>query len=50
VTISGCFPYGGACGDCNDADATINPRGSERTPKSNRRDGKDNDCNGIIDG
>ena len=36
--------------DCNDADATINPRGSERTPKSNRTDGKDNDCNGVVDG
>jgi len=50
VTIPGCFPYGGACGDCNDADPTINPRGSETTTKSNRHDGKDNDCNGVIDG
>jgi collagen triple helix repeat protein len=50
VTIAGCFPYGGACGDCNDADPTINPRGSERTPKRNRHDGKDNDCNGVVDG
>ncbi len=50
VTIPGCFPYGGACGDCNDADPTINPRGSETTPKANRHDGKDNDCSGVIDG
>ncbi len=50
VTISGSFPYGGACGDCNDADSTINARGSETTPKANRHDGKDNDCNGVIDG
>jgi hypothetical protein len=50
VTIPGCFPYGGACGDCNDADPTINPRGSETTPKANRHDGKDNNCNGVIDG
>jgi len=50
TTIPGCFPYGGACGDCNDADPTINPRGSETTPKANRHDGKDNDCNGVIDG
>jgi len=50
VTIQGCFPYGGACGDCNDADPAINPRGSETTPKANRHDGKDNDCNGVIDG
>ncbi len=50
VTILSCFPYGGACGDCNDADPTINPRGSETTPKTNRHDGKDNDCNGVIDG
>ncbi len=50
VTLPGCFPYGGACGDCNDADPTINPRGSETTPKTNRHDGKDNDCNGVIDG
>jgi hypothetical protein len=50
VTIPGCFPYGGACGDCDDSDPTINPRGSELTPKTNRRDGKDNDCNGVVDG
>jgi hypothetical protein len=50
VTGSGCFPYGGACGDCNDADPLINPRGSETKPKANRRDGKDNDCNGLVDG
>ncbi len=50
LTAPGCFPYGGACGDCNDADPTINPRGSETTPKANRHDGKDNDCNGVIDG
>ncbi len=50
VTSQVCFPYGGACGDCNDADPTINPRGSETTPKANRHDGKDNDCNGVIDG
>ena len=50
VAIPGCFPYGGACGDCNDADPAINPRGSETTPKKNRHDGKDNDCNGVVDG
>ncbi len=50
VSIPGCFPYGGACGDCNDADPSINPRGSETTPKRNRSEGKDNDCNGVIDG
>jgi len=50
TSILGCNPYGGACGDCNDHDPTINPRGNETTPKLNRHDGKDNDCNGIIDG
>lgn len=50
VTLAGCFPYGAACGDCNDADRLINPVGSERTPKRNRTDGKDNDCNGVVDG
>jgi len=48
-TVPSCFPYGGACGDCNDHDPTINPRGSETTPKANRHDGKDNDCNGVVD-
>jgi hypothetical protein len=50
VTIPGCFPYGGACGDCDDADRAVNPAGSERKPKPNRKDGKDNDCNGVVDG
>ena len=50
ASIPGCYPYGGACGDCNDADPAINPRGSETTPKANRHDGKDNDCNGVVDG
>jgi len=50
VTIPGCFPYGSACGDCNDTDPSINPRGSERKPPRNRHDGKDNDCNGVVDG
>jgi len=50
VTIPGCFPYGGACGDCDDHDPTINPRGSETSPRKNRHDGKDNDCNGVVDG
>jgi hypothetical protein len=49
TTIPGCFPYGGACGDCDDSNALINPRKSETKPKANRRDGKDNDCNGVID-
>jgi len=50
TTIPGCFSYGGACGDCNDSDPTINPRGSETKPKANKKDGKDNDCNGVVDG
>jgi len=50
VTIPGCNPYGGACGDCSDADSTINPRGNEIKPKLNKKDSKDNDCNGVIDG
>ena len=50
VSVPGCFPYGGAGGDCDDTDPTINPRGSELKPKANRHDGKDNDCNGTVDG
>ncbi len=50
VTIPGCSPYGGACGDCDDSDALTNPRGSETRPNSHRNDGKDNDCNGTVDG
>lgn len=49
VTTQGCSPYGGACGDCDDSNPTINPRGSEAKPPANRGDGKDNDCNGTVD-
>ena len=45
-----CQPCRQPSGDCDDSDATINPRGNETTPKKNRHDGKDNDCNGVVDG
>lgn len=34
--------------DCDDNDASVNPGAKEKG--KNGRDGKDNDCNGIIDG
>jgi len=47
--VQGCHPYGHPCGDCNDADANVSPGGSETVPDKNKKDGKDNDCNGLID-
>lgn len=44
-----CNPYGHPCGDCDDADATVNPGASEDKPGGNKHDGKDNDCNGQVD-
>lgn len=46
--ILGCDPLGHLCGDCDDQNAEINPRGDEKG--KNSHDGIDNDCNGIIDG
>ena len=42
---------GDACGqaDCDDADPNINPGVSERGPAGNCDDGKDNDCDGLVD-
>ena len=37
-----------AGGDCDDNDPQVNPGKNEKGPR--RKDGKDNDCNGIIDG
>ena len=44
-----CNPYGHPCGDCDDADATVNPGAVEDEPNAHKHDGKDNDCNGQID-
>ena len=41
--------YTVAEGDCNDADATINPGARDRGGKK-WADGIDNDCNNIVDG
>ena len=34
-------------GDCNDLDPQINPGSNEKGARA--KDGKDNDCNGLID-
>jgi len=44
-----CNPYGHPCGDCDDSDATVNPGANEANPNRNKRDDKDNDCNGFVD-
>jgi hypothetical protein len=35
-------------GDCDDSDPDVNPGMNEKGQRKN--DGKDNDCNGVIDG
>ena len=49
VTDPTCNPYGHPCGDCDDSDPNVNPNGSESDPSGNKTDGKDNDCNGVVD-
>ncbi len=44
-----CDPYGHACGDCDDSDPFTNPGPVGKIRERFIRDGKDNDCNGVID-
>jgi hypothetical protein len=50
ITEPTCHAYGHPCGDCDDTDDEVNPGVIGERLEMVTRDGKDNDCDGTIDG